>query len=59
MVGIIPVLFLAFGYYMMKKNNDFSSVEASVKAFNIYLMLVAIILILFTVYSALDYYLNI
>jgi len=58
LIGIIPVLFLAFGYYMMKKNNDFSSVEASVKAFNIYLMLVAILCILFTVYFALDYLLE-
>jgi len=56
LVGIIPALFLAFGYYMMKKNNDFASVEASVKAVNIYLMLVAILLIIFTVYFANEYF---
>jgi len=42
LVGILPVLFLAFGFIMMKKNNDFSSVEVSVKIVKIYchLMLV-------------------
>lgn len=56
LVGIIPVLFLAFGYYMMKKNNDFSSVEASVKAVNILFMLAAILSVLFAVYYGIEYF---
>jgi len=46
LVGIIPAFFLAFGYFMMKKNNDFSSIEASVKAVNIYCKLAIVLLVL-------------
>lgn len=55
LVGIIPVLALAIGFYLMKKNNDFSSIEASVKAFNIYCFLISIIgLIWFVVFSVMS-----
>jgi hypothetical protein len=29
--GIIPVIFLLFGFYMMRKNQDFSSIETAVR----------------------------
>lgn len=37
--GIIPVLFLAFGLYMMKKSEDFSHLSTAVKNTKIYLWL--------------------
>ena len=36
LVGIIPAIFLGFGIYMMKKNQDFSSIDTAVKNFNGY-----------------------
>jgi len=33
LVGVIPAIFLAFGLYMMKKNQDFSSIDTAVKNF--------------------------
>ncbi len=51
MVGILPVLFLTFGYYMMKKNNDFSSVAASVKAVKIYCTVATILLFIVAAYA--------
>lgn len=55
LVGIVVAVFLAFGYFMMKKNNDFSSVKASVKAVNILFMLAAILSVLFAVYFTIEY----
>ena len=46
LLGIIPVLFLAFGYYMMKKNSDFSSLEVSVKSATIYYKIVVFLSLL-------------
>lgn len=34
--GVIPAIFLAFGIYMMKKNQDFSSIDTAVKNFKGY-----------------------
>ena len=34
--GILPAIFLMFGIYMMKKNQDFSSIDAAVKNFRGY-----------------------
>ncbi|MBO2671616.1 SHOCT domain-containing protein [Shewanella algae] len=34
--GIIPAIFLGFGIYMMKKNQDFSSIDTAVKNFKGY-----------------------
>ncbi|HBK7246605.1 TPA: SHOCT domain-containing protein [Vibrio cholerae] len=42
MVGIIPAIFLAFGIYMMKRNQDFSSIETAVKNFKGYTFLALI-----------------
>ncbi len=44
-VGAIPAIFLGFGLYMMKKNEDFSSVETAVKYFNGYLLLVLVVFV--------------
>ncbi|KHA60560.1 hypothetical protein NL53_10875 [Vibrio variabilis] len=41
-VGIIPAVFLIFGLYMMKRNQDFSSIDAAVKAYNGYMWLAII-----------------
>ncbi len=35
-VGAIPAIFLGLGLFMMKKNEDFSSVEIAVKYFKVY-----------------------
>lgn len=34
--GVIPAIFLGFGIYMMKKNQDFSSIDTAVKNFKGY-----------------------
>ena len=36
LIGVIPFVFLAFGIYMMKKNQDFSSIDTAVKNFKGY-----------------------
>ena len=40
--GIIPAIFLGFGIYMMKKNQDFSSIDTAVKNFKGYAWLALI-----------------
>ena len=42
LVGVIPTIFLAFGIYMMKKNQDFSSIDTAVKYVKGYLWLALI-----------------
>ncbi len=42
-VGIIPAVFLVFGIYMMKRNQDFSSVDTAVKYFKGYTYLAMIV----------------
>jgi hypothetical protein len=37
--GVLPAIFLGFGIYMMKKNQDFSSIDAAVKIFRGYFWL--------------------
>jgi len=51
LLGIIPMLIFAFGYFMMKKNSDFSNVEASVKAARIYYKIVIFLLLLVAVFG--------
>lgn len=36
-VGIVPSLFLLFGVFMMKKNNDFSHITTAVRSVRLYL----------------------
>ena len=40
--GVIPAIFLGFGIYMMKKNQDFSSIDTAVKNFKGYTWLALI-----------------
>lgn len=42
LVGVIPAIFLVFGIYMMKKNQDFSSIDTAVKNFKGYTWLALI-----------------
>ncbi|WP_194438133.1 SHOCT domain-containing protein [Vibrio fluminensis] len=56
MVGIIPAIFLAFGIYMMKRNQDFSSIETAVKNFKGYTYLVLIIFVLSSIYWGYMYF---
>lgn len=42
LVGAIPAIFLAFGLFMMKKNQDFTNIEAAVKNFKGYTWLALI-----------------
>jgi hypothetical protein len=48
LVGLIPVIFLAFGIHMMKKNQDFSSIDTAVKYFKVYWQIAFICNCLFT-----------
>jgi hypothetical protein len=50
LVGIIPTIFLGFGIYMMKTNQDFSSIDTAVKNVKGYIWLVLIGNILLTLY---------
>jgi len=43
LVGVLPAIFLVFGIYMMKKNQDFSSIDAAVKNFRGYVWLSLIV----------------
>lgn len=45
--GVLPVIFLMFGLYMMKKNHDFSHIETANKYFNVYMMLVLSLSVMF------------
>ena len=36
LVGVLPAIFLTFGIYMMKKNQDFSSIDTAVLYINNY-----------------------
>ncbi len=42
LVGVIPVLFLAFGIYMMKRNEDFSHIVTATRNFRGYVILILI-----------------
>ena len=44
--GVLPAIFLGFGIYMMKKNQDFSSIDTAVRYFEIYVFLSLIVGIL-------------
>lgn len=50
LVGVVPVIFLAFGIYMMKRNQDFSSIDTAVKNFKGYAWLALIGCILSSLY---------
>ncbi|MEZ9042656.1 SHOCT domain-containing protein [Vibrio sp. 10N.247.311.47] len=56
MVGIIPAIFLAFGIYMMKRNQNFSSIETAVKNFKGYTFLVLIVCTLSSIYWGSKYF---
>lgn len=56
MVGIIPAIFLAFGIYMMKRNQDFSSIETAVKNFKGYTFLALIGCTLISIYWGSKYF---
>lgn len=47
-VGIIPVIFLLFGIYMMKKTGDFNHISTATKNYEIYMKLVFLIGVLIT-----------
>ena len=51
-VGVIPALFLGFGIYMMKKNEDFSHLATGIKNFNGYMTLLLIGCLLSAAYCA-------
>ena len=53
LVGVLPAIFLGFGIYMMKKNQDFSSIDTAVNYFKIYfwLSIVVAVFILFFWYD--------
>jgi len=50
LVGIIPILFLIFGMYMMKKDSNFIHIETAVRNFRIYAYIPLIIGAVSTLY---------
>ena len=54
-VGLIPAIFLAFGIFMMKKNEDFSSVETTAKQFKGYVWLGLIGCLIGSLYNIYQY----
>lgn len=51
-LGVVPVLFLGFGLFMMKKNSDFSHIETAVRNCKFYIVILFIIAI-FAIYFSL------
>ncbi|WP_212667422.1 SHOCT domain-containing protein [Neptunomonas phycophila] len=49
-VGVIPAIFLIFGIFMMKKNEDFNHIETAVKVFRGYTFLALLICGGFSIY---------
>ena len=56
LAGVVPVIFLAFGIYMMKKNKDFSSIDTAVRNFKGYTWLALIGCLLVSLYWAYIYF---
>lgn len=54
-IGVIPVLFIAFGVFMMNKSKDFSHIETAVRNFRWYVMLIFVTSFLLALLSGLDY----
>lgn len=54
--GVIPTIFLVFGIYMMKKNQDFSNIDTAVKNFKGYTWLALIGCILGSFYWGNKYF---
>lgn len=54
-VGAIPVLFLGFGMFMMKKHEDFSHIETAVRNFKGYVTLVLVGCVLIALYLGSTY----
>jgi len=52
LVGAIPALFLGFGIFMMKKNQDFSHVETAVRNFRGYTLLILTVCLISVAYFA-------
>ena len=52
LVGVIPTLFLAFGIFMMKKNEDFSHVSTATRNFRGYVYLILAGWIILAAYGA-------
>ena len=55
-VGVIPAIFLIFGIFMMKKTQEFSHIETSVRNFKIYMQIAIFIGILFSLYWGNQYF---
>lgn len=55
MVGIIPVLFILFGIYMMKRTGDFSHVETAVRNYRYYVFILLALSIVFSMYHGAEY----
>ena len=49
-VGVVPAIFLTFGIFMMKKNEDFNHIETAVKIFKGYTFLALLICVGFSIY---------
>lgn len=54
-VGLIPIIFLSFGITMMKRNQDFSSIEVAVKNFKRYTTLTMVVGLIFSIASFIFY----
>ena len=54
-IGVVPVIFLAFGVWMLKKNEDFSHIETAVRNVRAYCFVVLAGCALFAGYFALKY----
>ncbi len=54
-VGIIPTIFLSFGLYLMKKNQDFSSVEIAVRNYKRYTTLAIFVGLGVFIYNFIQY----
>jgi hypothetical protein len=54
-VGVIPVIFLIFGFWMLKKNEDFSHIETAVRNVRVYCLVVFAGCALVVLYNMVQY----
>ena len=55
LVGLIPAIFLGFGLFLMKKNQDFTSIDVAVKNFRRYTALAVIVGVIVFTYNLIQY----
>lgn len=54
-IGVIPAIFLILGIVLLKKNREFSAIESSYKAYQLYTSLLLLALVIAALYFGFEY----